>query len=465
MVRVRSFLPLFLVLVVLPLAAGDWSRFRGPNGSGTASSSGAPVEFGPEKNKVWEADVPFGRSSPVVAGERIFVSALEDGELVTLALDRASGETLWRSGLDRDRVAEFHQDTDSATPTPVTDGSNVYVFFQEFGLVSFDKNGKERWRLELGPFRNFYSIAASPILAGKALLMLCDQAEGSLLVAVDKNSGKELWRRNRPARLESYTTPILYPATGKPRAVIVYGSGWVDAYDLKTGRNLWALGGVGVGPVSSPVLDGDMLFVAAPNHAEDGWPAFDPILKEHDADGNGELSREEVAEAWLIRHFGWLDRDGDDAISTADWETLGEEVKGDDWGVYAIRVPKGEGTPEILWNYRKNVSEIASPVVHDGVFYMVQDGILTSLDVKTGELLKRDRLGEGSAKVYASPVVAGGKIYVGTLEGEMVVLDAGREWTGVSKVDLGDEIWASPAVVDGDLYVRTRGKLYRFGTP
>ena len=127
----RTFLPLILTLGTLPRAAEDWPRFRGPNGSGTSSSTGLPVEFGPDKNKLWEVDVPFGRSSPVIAGDRIFVSAVEDGELLTLALDRKSGKTVWRTALEPNRVDEFHHDTDSATTTPVTDGSNVYVFFQE----------------------------------------------------------------------------------------------------------------------------------------------------------------------------------------------------------------------------------------------------------------------------------------------------------------------------------------------
>jgi len=459
----RTILLLFLALFTLPVAAEDWSRFRGPNGSGTSSSTGVPVEFGPQKNKIWEVDIPFGRSSPVIAGDRIFVSAVENGKLVTLALDRESGKTVWRSALERSRIDEFYHDTDSATPTPVTDGSNVYVFFQELGLVSFDKNGKERWRLALGPFRNFYSIAASPLLAGDTLFMLCDQAEGSFLVAVNKNSGKELWRRNRPARLGSYSTPILYPASGKPRAVVVSGSRWVDAYDPATGKSLWALGDVGSGPVSSPVLAGDMLFVNAPNHTEHGWPPFDGVVKEHDKDGNGELSREEVAEAWLAEHFGWLDDDADGVISAKDWKAIGEHMVNDNWGVYGIRLPDGKGKPEIVWNYRKNVADISSPLVHGGVFYMVLDGIVTSLDAKTGELLKRGRLGEGSPKVYASPIAADGRIYIGTLEGEMVVLEAGGEWDTLATVDLGDEIWASPAIADGKLYVRTRGKLYSFG--
>jgi outer membrane protein assembly factor BamB len=294
--------------------------------------------------------------------------------------------------------------------------------------------------------------------------MLCDQAEGSFLLAVDKDTGKQRWRRNRPARLESYSTPLLYPDESKPRALVVSGSGWVDGYDPETGKSLWSLGEVGTGPISSPILSGHTLYITAPYHAEDGWSPFEGVVTEHDKDGNGELSREEVAEAWLIRHFGWLDHDADGAISAKDWKTVGEVMVNDNWGVHAIRLPDGEGLPEKVWHYRKNVSHISSPLIHDGVFYMVEDGILTSLDAKTGKLIKRGRIGEGSPKTYASPVAADGKLYVGTLTGTMVVLSAKGQWEPLASVDLQDEIWASPAIADGRLYVRTRAKLYSFGS-
>ena len=195
---------LLLVFLTIPATAENWTRFRGDNGSGVSASKGLPTEFGPDKNKVWEAEIPFGRSSPVIDDDRIYVSATEDGRFVTMALDRNTGKTLWSSTLAPRRSDEFHHDTDSATTTPVSDGKNVYVFFQEYGLVSYDAHGKEHWNLELGPFRNFYSIAASPVLGGNTLYMLCDQVEGSFLVAVDKNTGKEKWRRNR--RLVPKTT-------------------------------------------------------------------------------------------------------------------------------------------------------------------------------------------------------------------------------------------------------------------
>ncbi len=460
----RTVLSLCLVVMLaVPATAENWTRFRGDNGSGISTSEGVPAEFGPDTNKVWEAEIPFGRSSPVIVDDRIYVSATDGGKFVTLALDRATGKTLWSKTIEPNRSAEFHHDTDSATTTPVSDGKNVYVFFQEYGLVSYDKNGKERWKVELGPFDNFYSIAASPVIGGNTLYMLCDQKKGSFLVALNTANGKEVWRKNRPARLESYTTPVLYPDSEKPEALIVYGNAWVDAYDVKTGESAWAIGELGVGPVSSPVIAGDKLIVAAPNHAENGWTPFAGIAEEFDKDKSGGITREESAGTWIIEHFGWLDRDGDDKISEEDWTTLGHEMGGDHFGVYAIKLPSGESKAEKIWNYRKNIPEISTPLAHGGIVYTVEKGIVTSLDAETGEMIKRDRIAEGSPKVYASPVAADGKIYIGTLEGSMFVLKAGGEWETISSVDLEDEIWASPAIADGHLFVRTRGKLYAFG--
>lgn len=381
---------------------------------------------------------------------------------MTMALDRVSGEEVWRRSIERDRVADLHKATDSATPTPVVDEHRVYVFFHETGLIAYDHAGKEQWRLGLGPFRNFYGIAASPVLGGNTLFMLCDQGQGSFLLAVDKMSGKQLWRRNRPARLESYSTPILLPGDSAPGAVVVSGSRWVDAYDPETGKSVWALGGVGPGPISSPVLAGNTLFVNAPDQAEQGWTPFSEITREYDGNKDGVLSRAEVEGAWLSGHFGWLDVDADGTISADDRNKVADKMVSSDWGVFAIRLPDAGGEPEILWNYRKNVPSIPSPLVYDGVFYMVRDGIVTSLDPKTGKLLKRDQPEKGKSKVYASPVAADGKIYIGNMDGRMVVLEAAPEWKVLASNDLGDEIWASPAIVDGHIYVRTRSKIYDF---
>src|SRR5688572_4758413 len=160
----------------------EWSQFRGPNGTGVSTSTGLPQEFGPDKNVVWKTALPPGHSSPVLTSNRIFVTAYskqqaanskqknahskeqaspiekENYKLLVIALDRATGKLLWQREVPRSRAGRLQNVNDPASPSPVTDGSNVYVFFQEFGLISFDGGGKVRWRLPLGPFNMFYEI-------------------------------------------------------------------------------------------------------------------------------------------------------------------------------------------------------------------------------------------------------------------------------------------------------------------
>lgn len=444
---------------------GEWSRFRGPNGSGVSASTGLPTEFGPERNLEWEAVVPFGRSSPVLTADRIFLTAAEENGLLTLAFDRHTGKEVWRRRVDRRRADDMYGETDSSTPTPATDGENVYVFFQEVGLISYDAAGQERWLRGMGPFRNYYGMSASPILAGDTLLIVCDQAHGSFLLAVDKDTGKELWRRERPARVESYTTPVLYPDSVHPETVVISGSKWLDAYDLKSGEGVWALKGLGAGPVSSPVLSGSTLFVNAPDHNEEPLPTFGELAKEHDGDGDQRLSRTEVEGTWLSNHFAWLDNDADGAITAADWKKLNEEIDVEGWGLFAISLPEGGGQPQVLWNDRRSVPYIPSSLVYDGVLFTVKDGIVSSFDPQSGELHKRGRLGKGANRVYASPVAADGKIFIGTLEGEVAVLSAGAEFEVLSTNQIGEAIYATPAIADSHLYVRTRDRLFSFAIP
>src|SRR5262249_43277012 len=161
-----------LLLFPLLVSAADWPQFRGPNASGVAEERGLPIEFGPFKNIVWKTSLPAGHSSPVLAGQRIFLTAYEGDSLLTICLDRASGKIQWRREVKAARKEKLHKLNDRASPTPASDGKNVYAFFGDFGLVSYGPNGNERWRLPLGPFTNLHGMAASPVLADGKLLLV-----------------------------------------------------------------------------------------------------------------------------------------------------------------------------------------------------------------------------------------------------------------------------------------------------
>ena len=164
------------------VAAAEWSQFRGWNSSGVMETSSLPVRFGPHRNLVWRASTAPGRSSPILTREHIFLSAVEGEQLWVICLDRSSGDLQWKREVPRPRSEVMHRANGPASPTPVTDGSNVYAFFSEFGLISLDPEGRERWRLPMGPFNNPMGLAASPILADGKVLMICDQESGSFFV-------------------------------------------------------------------------------------------------------------------------------------------------------------------------------------------------------------------------------------------------------------------------------------------
>ncbi len=455
----------FLLVAGSPVVADgtDWSRFRGPNGSGVDESSPLPNLEQPAEQERWATPVPLGRSSPAVGEELLFLTAVEGHRLSTLAFDRSDGTLVWKRSVERPREETIYPATDSATPSPVTDGSNVVVFFQEFGLISYDATGVERWRHPLGPFRNFYGTSASPLLVSGLVIQVCDQAESSFVVAVDADSGKQVWRQDRDGRVEAYATPILYPGDHDPTALLLLGSRWIDAYEPTTGRHLWSTPGLGSGPVASLVLVGNTLFTSAPQHAEDGWPEFGPLADKYDANGDGVFSPVEVDGVWLANHFGWLDVDGDGAISPSDWANLAQQVSHDDWGVYALRLGADGG--EKVWNYRSNVPYIPTPLAYRGVLYLIKDDVLTALDQQSGELLEKGRLEGKGGKVYSSPVAGDGKVFIGSLGGELIVLRAGRDWEVTARHDLDGEIWATPAIADGHLYVRTSNRLLDYSVP
>ena len=191
-------------------AAGDWPQFRGPDGQGVSNDRGLPTQFGPQKNVIWKIDLPPGHSSPVLAGSRIFLTAVENEKLYTIGLDRASGKMLWKKEAPRPR-REWMQDTNSpASPSPVSDGKNVYVFFGDYGILSYSADGEERWKLPLGPFNNPNGHGSSPILVDDMLILICDQDTDAYVLALDKTTGAVKYRINRPEVTRSYTIPVVY---------------------------------------------------------------------------------------------------------------------------------------------------------------------------------------------------------------------------------------------------------------
>jgi len=445
-------------------ATDEWLRFRGPNGTGVAEGFTLPTEFGAKKNLAWKTVVPFGRSSPVVTRDRIFLTASESDKLITVALDRKTGKILWRRDIVRARHMPIYKANDAASPSPVSDGKNVFAFFAELGLISYGPDGKERWRVPLGPFDSFYGMGGSPVLAGNTLVMVCDQRTNSFIIAVDARDGKELWRKSRP-NFEAYSTPAIYSPKDGPAQVLVLGSQTLDAYSLDKGERLWWVTKVGIYPKGVPVLGADMVYVTGDGGDEPFFPPFDDILKANDKDKDQRLSREElksIPEA--TEHFGWVDASNDGYIDRSEWDFIRNSSSTSGHGLSAIRLGgQGDLTTKVVWRLQKSYPSIPAPLLYRDVIYLMKEGgIVTSLDPANGQVLKQGRTPGALEEYYASPVAADGKIFVVSSSGKVTVLKAGAQWEVLAMNDLGEECWATPAIAGSKIYIRTRNSLYSF---
>jgi outer membrane protein assembly factor BamB len=448
-------------------ADAQWNQFRGPNGSGVDASSGYPVAFSPSSNVKWKAGVPFGQSSPIVMDRHVYLTGSEGDRLLTIALDEETGRELWRRELPRERPNKIYRANDPASPTAAADGDGVVVFFADFGLAAYTPDGKERWRLPLGPFKSFYGMAASPILAGDLVILVCDQQSGSFLLAADRATGRVRWKTDRPGAVDGYATPMVFrPANGGPPQLIVLGSTRLNAYALDTGTQQWSLPIGSSGAMGTAVASGDTLFVSTLGSSEPPVPAFDAVLPKYDTDKDGRLSVAEFSvNKDFAEHFGFFDLNADNFINAEEWSTLRNYGVGE-YGAIAFRPQdaKGQIDPQaVLWRFKKNIPYIPAPLVYKNVLYLVKDGgIITALDATSGRVLKEGRSPDALGEYHASPVAADDKLFLANVEGKITVLKAGAEWEVLGVNDIGEEIHATPALSAGRIYVRTKGTLYCF---
>ena len=458
-------------MVAVPLLAHalEWSRFRGPNGSGVSEATGVPVTFSPVKGLLWRTSLLPGHSSPVLAGDRVFVTGFEPDRLVTLALSAETGKVLWRGELPRARTEHLHANNSPATPSPVTDGANVYAFFQDFGVVAYGIDGKEKWRLPLGPFRNYKGMGASPILSGGVLVLACDQDVGSFLLAIDSHTGAVRWRTERteiPGN--GHSTPAVYESR-QGTQLIVLGATQITGYRLDTGAKVWWVGGLSIQPKTSPVVTTDgagraVVYVLAPGSGEGPstkLPPHSELLPSLDKNKDGRVTPEELG-SWIQ-----ADADGDGVVSEREYTTF---LSGGALPSVLLAIdPTGQGDlteTGVLWRYRRGLPLVPSPIVYRGSLYLVKEGgILTALDATTGALLKQVRLLGALDNYFASPVAADGKLYLTSQAGHVVVVRAKSDLEILAVNDLDEECFATPAVAPGRLYVRTRSTLWCFGEP
>jgi outer membrane protein assembly factor BamB len=452
--------------------APDWARFRGPNGSGISSAKNVPIEFGPEKNLRWRLPLPTGHSSPILHGDRIYLTGQRGTVLTTFAIDRHDGRIVWERTAPEVTTKVVDKRNNPASPSPAVDASGIYVFFPDYGLLAYDASGGERWKMPLGPFNNIYGMGASPVIVGDLVVLACDQSIGSYLLAVDKRTGKVRWKVDRPEAKSGHSTPIVWRGPDGADQILLPGSFLLTAYDAATGRKLWWVGGLSFEMKSTPVVSGDTIYVngyGAPVNDPGNKvsvPPADEVWKGADHDANGTLSKAEFPKYTPAFWFDVADLDLNGTLTKDEWAYYRAALDSEN-GMLAIRLGgSGDMTDRaVRWKYHRSVPQLPSPLVYQGVLYMVNDnGIVTTLNPDTGALIKQGRLTGALGPHFASPVAADGHVFFTTEAGTVVVVKPDGEFVPVAVNELKEDSYATPSFADGRVYVRTTAALYAFGS-
>jgi outer membrane protein assembly factor BamB len=459
-------------LIAFGLFGADWPQFRGPNGAGLCPSCGQlPVEFGPNKNVVWKTDLPAGKSSPILLGNRILLTAAEGDDLLTICLSRITGKVEWRRAVRAARHEAQNALNHRAAPTPVSDGKSVYSFFADFGLVAYDLDGKERWQLPLGPFNSQHGVVASPVYADGRVVLVCDQDTNAYIIGVDAASGKMAWKIPREV-INGYSTPAIYRPARGPAQVIAPGSYQLTAYSVVDGEQVWFVRGLTCQPKSAPIISGNIVYFSGWTVGNDSGqqvelPTFAEVIAKADANHDGKLSQSELPPAWQpTGTWRAIDLDRDGFLNEREWNFFRTRRAARN-GLFAVKLGgRGDVTDtHVLWRFEKSLPDVPSPLVYKDVVYLFRSGgIATSLDAQTGKVLKQARLTGALEDYYASPIGVDGKVYIASEHGKVVVLRAAGDWEILAINEFDSDIYATPAIDEGRMYVRTLNALYAIGS-
>jgi outer membrane protein assembly factor BamB len=404
-----------------------WPQFRGPNASGIGTGK-PPVQFGPDRNVVWKAAVGSGLSSPIIWNGRIFLTAFDaaNKQLATLCIDQRSGKILWKRTVTPETIEKVHEISSPAGSTPVTDGERLYVYFGSYGLIAYDREGNTLWEKRFPNPENPYGAVASPIVAGD-LLILNHQGKDAYLLGLNRRDGRTVWKTDRSMLQYGWSTPVHWRHDGIDEILVLGGdfkpNQRLVAYNLADGAERWWIGGLPACGKSTPVIGDGLVYFAAPDII------LDPAAEKNNPERAAQIYANNASRVTAVRPGG-----------------------------------KGEANQtHVAWSETRGVPGVPSPLYYEGRLYtFLNGGIVFSRLAKTGALQYSGRLG-AMGYYYASPVAADHKIFIASEEGVVVVLDAGDQLNVLARNKLDGAILATPAIVDGKLYVRTESHLYAFG--
>jgi len=419
-VALRRRLPLSILIVSITTAsasrAEDWPCFRGPSGQGLSQEKGVPTQWSATSNIKWRTPIPGeGWSSPILFGDAVLMTTATDGgkSLHLVRLNRVDGSVTWDKEVAR-QVLKYKQRPNSyATSTPATDGRRVYMVASDGQILATDMDGAVAWTNRDFDYYSQHGLAVSPVLYQDLVIVVFDWSspgpdkkigweipwDKAVILALDKNTGKVRWRGSRGSSQIAHTTPLIAAADGRDQLVSSAG-GVVQGFDLRTGERLWTVSSPGEGVVPSPVV-GDGLAFAASGFREE------TILAVR-LGGRGDVTQTHVA--WRVT----------------------EEVP---------------HVPSLLY-------------VSPRLYSISDEGIANCIQGATGEILWRQRIG---GKFSPSPVYADGKVYFLSEKGKATVVEEGPQFKVVAENELGETCCASPAVSQGNLFIRTEKALYCIG--
>lgn len=396
---------LLVTAVFRPLHADDWPAWRGPRGNGISLESEAPLNWSASENVAWRTEIPGrGRSSPIVFGGRVFVTTGvdEDQSRRVMCIHRTDGKILWSTTVHSGPGGKMHQDNTMASSTPATDGERVYaVFVDDQGMkaVALDFDGKIVWSTSPGTFYSNHGFAASPVLFGKGVIVNGHQDGTAFVVMLDRKNGEELWRYTPAVNQRSFSTPVLTQFEGADQLILT-GSQQTVGLNPATGELLWSVKGPSEKFVCTPSVGHDMVF-----------------------------------------SFG----------GSPDKKSLAVKLGG-----------VGDVTEtHVVWRSERAMPYVPSPLLVGDYLHVVNDlGVYTCIEPVSGKVLHTAR---AAGSTYSSPIAVGDRIYMFEDTGRCTILENRPGFHVLARNEIGEEMYTTPAVSDGQLFVRTSSALVCIG--
>lgn len=390
---------------VRPLSADDWPAWRGPRGNGISLESEAPLKWSASENVAWRTEIPGrGRSSPIVIGDRIFVTTGvdEDQSRRVISLSRTDGRILWSTAVHSGPGGKMHQDNTMASSTPATDGERVYAVFvddQGMKVVALDFDGRVVWSTSPGTFYSNHGFAASPVLFGNGVIVNGHQDGTAFVVMLDRENGEERWRYTPAVNQRSFSTPVLTQYRGADQLILT-GSQQTVGLNPATGERLWSVQGPSEKFVCTPSVGHDMVF-----------------------------------------SFG----------GSPDKKSLAVKLGG-----------AGDVTDtHVVWRSERAMPYVPSPLLVGDYLHVVNDlGVYTCIEPVSGKVLHTAR---AVGSTYSSPIAVANRIYMFEDTGRCTILENRPGFHVLAKNVLGEEMYTTPAVSDGRLFVRTNTALLCIG--